>query len=528
MPKFKGRSTSRGDWSEENMKRAIQEVLERKSSQRAAADRYQVPCTSLQDRVEAIKQGHQINLKPKLGRFQQTFTPEFERQLCEHVIDLDNRLMPLTRSEFLRLAFDLAEKIKIPHRFNKEKRMAGKDFFCNFKKRNPDLALRTPEATSLMRAVGFNKFQVDRFYDLFLKLQGQFRFQASQIYNADETGVSTVHKNDKVLSVKGKKQVGKLTSAERGRNVTIMFAMNTADHFVPPMFIFPRIKMDKNGRLMIGAPPESIGVACKNGWMNAETFLRWLHFQQHVHSSAAHPILLILDGHSSHKELNVIEYARNNHIHMLSTPPHTTHKLQPLDRVFFKPFKQAYGSASASWMRQNPGARLTEYDIAGLVNTAFTKVARLDITQNGFRCTGIQPFDRDIFSDLDFLGSALTDISLAEDQANQSTTQASSHAVPENETESSTSALPETSVTPQMEVPSTSANVEQVNDVLKILSPLPDASKRRLTVRKRRTQKSQILTSSPYKNELVEKMPKKRKKKERKKEERKKMPKSYT
>lgn len=126
---------------------------------------------------------------------------------------------------------------------------------------------------------------------------------------------------------------------------------------------------------------------------------------------------------------------------MLSTPPHTTHKLQPLDRVFFKPFKQAYGSASALWMRQNPGARLTEYDIAGLVSTAFAKVAKLDIVQNGFRCTGIQPFNRDIFSDLDFLGSALTDIPLVEDQTNHSITQASSHAVPENEPEPSTSAL---------------------------------------------------------------------------------------
>ena len=83
--------------------------------------------------------------------------------------------------------------------------MAGKDFFLAFKKRNPDLVLRTLEATSLMRATGFNKPQVDRFYDLLLKLQEQFGFQASQIYNANETGVSTVHKNDKVLSLKGKK-----------------------------------------------------------------------------------------------------------------------------------------------------------------------------------------------------------------------------------------------------------------------------------------------------------------------------------
>ena len=53
-------------------------------------------------------------------------------------------------------------------------------------------------------------------------------------------------------------------------------------------------------------------------------------------------------------------------------------------------------------MRQNPGARLTKYDVAGLVNTAFNKVARLEIAQNDFRCTGIKPFHRETFSDLDF------------------------------------------------------------------------------------------------------------------------------
>jgi len=205
MPKFKGRTTSRGEWSEENMKRATQDVLDFKMSETAAAERYEIPRTSLQNRVKAVKQCQQIILKPILGRFQQTFTPEYERKLCQRVIDLDSRLVSLTRSEFLRFAYDLAEKSNIDHRFNKEKRMAGKDFFLAFKKRNPDLALRTPEATSLMRATGFNKLQADRFYDLLLKLQEHFGFHASQIYNADETGVSTVHKNDRVLSVKGKK-----------------------------------------------------------------------------------------------------------------------------------------------------------------------------------------------------------------------------------------------------------------------------------------------------------------------------------
>jgi hypothetical protein len=67
------------------------------------------------------------------------------------------------------------KKSNTDHRFNKEKKMAGKVFFLAFEKKNSDLALRTPEATSLMRATGFNKPQVHRFYDL-LKLQEQFGF----------------------------------------------------------------------------------------------------------------------------------------------------------------------------------------------------------------------------------------------------------------------------------------------------------------------------------------------------------------
>jgi len=92
-----------------------------------------------------------------------------------------------------------------------------------------------------------------------------------------------VHKNDKVISIKGKKQVGKLTSAERGRNITLMFAMNVTGHFVPPLFIFPRKKMDKYNRLMIVAPPQSIAIPHESGWMNGDIFLHWLqHFKQHV------------------------------------------------------------------------------------------------------------------------------------------------------------------------------------------------------------------------------------------------------
>jgi len=198
-------------------------------------------------------------------------------------------------------------------------------------------------------------------------------------------------------------------------------------------------------------------------------------------------IMLILDGHASHKELTVIEYARKNYIHMLSTPPHTTHKLQPLDRTFFKPFKSAYASACAVWMRQNPGARITDYDIAALVDSSFTKAARLEIAQNGFKCTGIYPFNREIFSDIDFLPASMTDVaresvySFIESNANQS------------------------SINHVTQSTSEPASLTSTVDLLTELSPLPDASKKRLIKRSRKTQKSEILTSFSYNNDSVAK-----------------------
>ncbi|CAK9798632.1 MFS-type transporter clz9 [Anthophora plagiata] len=142
---------------------------------------------------------------------------------------------------------------------------------------------------------------------------------------------------------------------------------------------------------------------------------RWLqHFKHHIQPTKENPVPLILDGQSSHKELSMIEYEYENHIHMVCAPPHTTHKLQPLDRTFFKPFKASFASICAVWMRKNPGARITNYDVAAPVDTAFSKAARLEIAQNGFRCTGIYLLNRDIFSNFGFLLASMTDVNLEE------------------------------------------------------------------------------------------------------------------
>ena len=54
----------------------------------------------------------------------------------------------------------------------------------------------------------------------------RYKFTPNDIWNVDETGVSTVQKPNKVVALKGVKQVGSITSSERGQMITICSAGN--------------------------------------------------------------------------------------------------------------------------------------------------------------------------------------------------------------------------------------------------------------------------------------------------------------
>ena len=94
---------------------------------------------------------------------------------------------------------------------------------------------------------------------------------------------------------------------------------------------------------------------------------------------------------------------------MLFFPPHCSHKLQPFDRTVFGPFKKYLNSAGDSWTINNPGKTMTIYDIPITVSHAYPLSMTPTNIQSGFRCTGIYPFNRNIFSDTDFAPSYVTD-----------------------------------------------------------------------------------------------------------------------
>ncbi|KAJ4440994.1 hypothetical protein ANN_10843 [Periplaneta americana] len=158
--------------------------------------------------------------------------------------------------------------------------------------------------------MGFNSVAVSKFFDNLSTCLEKYNFTPDKIYNVDETGLTTVPKTQsKIIAQKGRKHVGALTSAERGQLVTAELCFSAAGHYIPPLIIFPRIRI--KDELLDGAPPGTITQCHPSGWMQADIFLQWMkHFIQHSAATKESPVLLLLDGHATHvKNLTFIDLA---------------------------------------------------------------------------------------------------------------------------------------------------------------------------------------------------------------------------
>ncbi|XP_012562753.2 uncharacterized protein LOC105847615 [Hydra vulgaris] len=205
--------------------------------------------------------------------------PEVKKELVEHVLKLESCMFGINTIDLRRLAFEIAEKNKIPHQFNKDVGVAGKKWYYQFIKCNPSLSLKLPEPTSMATATGFCK---EKFVLFFNKL--------TELVDSTHT-----------------------------------------------------------------------------------------------------------------KNLEALVLARDQGVVMLSLPSHTTHRLQPLDRSFFKALNAKYNTACDKWMRTHPGRCITQYQVSQLFGKAYSKVVGMEIAINGFRDTGIWPVDSSVFREEDFV-----------------------------------------------------------------------------------------------------------------------------
>lgn len=133
-----------------------------------------------------------------------------------------------------------------------------------------------------------------------------------------------------------------------------------------------------------------------------DLFLKWLqHFVHRTKASKNNKILLLLDGHISHKRIQVLEYAKENGIVLFWFPAHCTLRLQLLDLEMLGQFKL--------WLQQNPGRTVADFQISGLFKNTFLKGGTPANSVNASAKTDNIPFNPNVFEDCMFAPSLTTD-----------------------------------------------------------------------------------------------------------------------
>ena len=138
-----------------------------------------------------------------------------------------------------------------------------------------------------------------------------------------------------------------------------------------------------------------------NGWISTELFYGWLanHFAKQV---AVRPVL---DGHASHIDLEVCKFCKENSIYLYCLPAHSSHLTQPLDVSFFKPLKTEWAKACDNYRVRSNGQPVTKHCFSSIFHSSWNACVKVSTIVNGFRATGICPFNPNIIKSVKYAPS---------------------------------------------------------------------------------------------------------------------------
>lgn len=373
----------RKTWTKSDMEGAIKDVEDNEYSIRAAANKWGIPNTTLsfwlQGLTTSTKRGSSTIL-----------SDEEEMEIVQWCQDMAEMGYGLEITQLKTYVAHICDTRANPFKNG----FPGKSWWKGFKKRHPELALRTTEGIDKDRATMLRPSIVAAFYENLAKIYKGKQYGPHQIWNCDETGVQAGRNcGMRVIAKKGSISVPYIVSKSR-EWITILCCVNAAGQSIPGFYLFKGQRPLKN--YIVGCEPGACMVAQPHAWMTKELFLNWLHhFARSVPGGVSpnNRHLLIFDGHGSHVALPTIQEARFLGIDLITLPAHTSHKLQPLDVSIFSPFKNYFKSERSEWMAKHHRLVINRSELASLCSLAFKKALTVDNIKAGFKRTGIWPLN---------------------------------------------------------------------------------------------------------------------------------------
>lgn len=136
-------------------------------------------------------------------------------------------------------------------------------------KNHPTPSLTQPEARSTCFSISFNCRNLATFFENLKLVLDKYQFAIKDVWNADERVVKTVQQPSKIVAEKGRCQIGKATSTERGQAMKTVTAVNAIGNFIPSLFFLRRVLQKEFYSVRT---PGFIDKVYPAGWMTESSF----------------------------------------------------------------------------------------------------------------------------------------------------------------------------------------------------------------------------------------------------------------
>jgi len=357
---------------------------------RQAATMFEVPRTTLSRKVSFPEKIDCTSGPPTV------FSKEVEEEIVLSIIYRAERGNPITKEELLDSVQQYVKVMKLKTPFKEDR--PGRHWVEGFFKRHPHLTIRMAQNLIKARADVSETDLREWFAEVqsFLEKKNLLDITSSQVFNCDETSIELCPKAKHVITTKGSRTVYKKVDSDEKGSFTTMFMYSADGTCAPPMVMY-KFKGGVPERVLKNCPSDWGLGNSDSGWQTTETFYEYIvnvFYHWLLKNSIQFPVIIYLDGHSSHTSIPLIQFCRSNNIELIKLFPHSTHISQPLDVTFFAPFKACWAKTVNKWKIQNEISRLKKEHCAAVVKQTLEEMR--DVTamiKNGFKCTGLMPFN---------------------------------------------------------------------------------------------------------------------------------------
>ena len=363
------------------MQQAISSVERGESSTRRAAEMFRVPRATLHDYVSGkIQFGCKSGPKTYL-------TSDEEEELENFIIRCARVGYPHTKKQILALVQEIVDGKGI-------ETTVSNGWWERFCARHPKVTLKSAVPLSLARAIASDPITIQNYYDELedCLVENDILDRPAHSFNCDESNLPLNPKCPKTVNEVGAKNPSYVTGNDKSA-VTVLACVSAAGYAIPPFIIFDRKTL--NPQYTIGEVPGTLYGLSSNGWIDRNLFSEWFFNHFLVYAPPSRPLLLLMDGHSSHYCPEMIRAAAAEKVIMFVLPPHTTHLTQPLDKGCFGPLKQHWRRVCHNFMAKNPGRYVSRLDFSELFAEAWYQAMVMPNILASFRITGVCPFNRD-------------------------------------------------------------------------------------------------------------------------------------